>query len=114
MKHPRRITAQAAVFLEIIRGAGPAYAQWGPGPEHMHSFWGGMGWTGMVFALLILILLALILILIVRWLLQNSQSRGQSNVSINPPSKAMKLLKERYARGEIDREEFEQKKQDLS
>jgi hypothetical protein len=35
MKHPRRITAQAAVFLAIIRGAGPAYAQWGPGPEHM-------------------------------------------------------------------------------
>ena len=114
MKHPRMITAQVAFFLAILRGTGPAYAQWGPGPEHMHSFWGGMGWIGMFFALLILIILALILILTVRWLLQNSRSRSQINVSNSPSSKTMELLKERYARGEIDREEFEQKKKDLS
>lgn len=114
MKHPGMIALWTTVFPGLLCSPGPAYAQWGPGPQYMHSFWGGMGWIGMLFSLLILIILALILILTVRWLLQNSRSRSQGNVSNSPSSKAVELLKERYARGEIDREEFEQKKQDLS
>jgi len=114
MKHARIIAALTAVFPGLIYSTGQAYAQWGPRSEYMHSFWGGMGWMGMLFALLILIICAFILILIVRWLLQNSGAKSQSNVSNSPSSKAMELLKERYARGEIDRKEFEQKKQDLS
>lgn len=114
MKHMRFIMAWTAIFSGLLSNTGQAYAQWGPRSEYMHSFWGGMGWIGMLFPLLILIILALILLLIVRRLLQNSRSRDQSNISDSRSGKAMEILKERYAGGEIDREEFEQKKQDLS
>ncbi|MFO7728088.1 MAG: SHOCT domain-containing protein [Desulfonatronovibrio sp.] len=110
----RIIATSAGLFLGQISSTGQAHAQWGPRSEYMHSFWGGMGWIGMLFPLLILIILVLILLLIVRRVLHSSRSRSQINVSDSRSGKAMEILKERYAGGEIDRKEFEQKKQDLS
>jgi len=60
----------------------------------------GLGW-----------ILILVVVAVVVWLLV----RGQLSVSglgAERPG-ALDILKERYARGEIDREEFEQKKRDL-
>jgi putative membrane protein len=69
----------------------------------MHGFEGmGWGWiTG-------LIVLAAIIWVVVR-------ATGQSN-NQNPPGNksALDILKERYTRGEIDKEEFEEKKRNLS
>jgi putative membrane protein len=115
MKYPRLITATAAVLPGLLSTPGPAYSQWSRGPGYMHSFWGkGMGWTGMVFFLLILILIAVAVILVVRGLLQNNRSKINRDVSDNSSGKALEILNERYARGEIDREEYQRKKQDLS
>jgi putative membrane protein len=48
------------------------------------------------------------LVILVRWLAaQSSASKGERSKT------ALEILQERYARGEIGREEFEQKKQDL-
>jgi len=50
------------------------------------------------------------LVFVVRWLIQASRQPGGSSPS---GGRALDILKERYARGEINREEFERMKQDL-
>jgi len=72
------------------------------GPEMMWGWW-GMGW---IFMIVILGILILGLIFLSRWLL------GMTKVPRGEES-ALDILKKRYARGEIDKEEFEQKKEDL-
>lgn len=70
----------------------------------------GMGWIGggfgWLFMLLFWGLVILGLVALVRWL-------AQPGVSQTREKTALDILKERYARGEIDREEFEQKRTDL-
>ena len=82
---------------------------WGPG---MMGNWGYgmMGWFGPIMMLVFWGLIIVALILLIRWLWGVSQSKTEVKGSESP----MDILKRRYASGEIDREEFEQKKQDLS
>lgn len=62
--------------------------------------WMGIGWIGMGLFWILLVLAAAAL---VRYL-----GGGKS-----PPKTPLEILQERYARGEIDREEYEQKRSDL-
>lgn len=76
--------------------------------SHMMD-WGG-GWLGMIFGplLMILVLVAVIVIavLLVRWL--GGASYGAPPA---PPARTpLDILKERFARGEIDKEEFEDRR----
>lgn len=74
----------------------------------MGSFggWGpGFGW---VFMILFWALIILGIIAIVKWLAGTTGGTG-----LPPPKSARQILDERYARGEIDQEEYEQKKRDL-
>ncbi|MDT8384136.1 MAG: SHOCT domain-containing protein [Gammaproteobacteria bacterium] len=75
---------------------------------HDMGNWGwGMGF-GWFFMILFWALVILGIVAIVKWLAGSSGAGGA------PPSKtARQILEERYARGEIEREEFEQKKRDL-
>lgn len=67
----------------------------------------GMGFGG-PFMLLFWALVAVGIVLFVKWLV------GQSSPGRDARGKtALEILQERYARGEIDREEYEQKKRDL-
>ena len=50
-----------------------------------------------------------LLVLVVVWVFRAAGSRDRST-----QKSALELLQERYARGEIDREEFIQKRKDLS
>ncbi len=73
-------------------------------------FWGwGLLWMFMITAFWFLVLLGLALV--VRWLWRAGSRIG----TVPPPEEsAMEILKKRYARGEIDKEEFEAKKRDLA
>ncbi len=75
--------------------------------EYMNG-WGGMGW-GMMGMSLFWILLIVAIVLFVRSMQGADTSSGRRQEKT-----ALDILKERYARGEIERDEFEQKKRDLS
>jgi putative membrane protein len=84
---------------------------WGHGPGMMG--WGfGMGWFGLVMMGVFWVLVIVAIIFLVRWLAVSSRS----NRSDGPKSEesALEILKKRYARGEINKEEFEEKKRDLA
>jgi putative membrane protein len=67
----------------------------------------GMGHGG-PFMILFWILIVIGVVLLVKWL------AGQSPVDKGPRERTpLEFLRERYARGEIDREEFAQKRRDL-
>lgn len=66
------------------------------------SFW-GMGWLGMLLIWLILILLVVALF---KWL-------AAPHSSCPGCRDALEVLKTRYAKGEISKKEYEQKKKDL-
>lgn len=76
--------------------------------------WGtgiGIGWA--IFGLIMMVAFwaAIIagIVLLVRWIAGN---RGQGQTQGGEPT-ALEILKRRYARGEISKEEFEAKKKDL-
>lgn len=83
------------------------------GPHMME--WGG-GWYGMIFGPLIMILVLAVIVaatvLLVRWL---GGSWPEVGSPPPPPSRTpLDILKERFARGEIDKEEYEEKRRILS
>ncbi|GAB1233008.1 SHOCT domain-containing protein [Ferrigenium sp. UT4] len=65
---------------------------------------GGMGLLSVLFWILTIVGV----VLIVRWL---TARNGQGKVS--PAESPLDILKMRYAKGEIDKSEFDQKKRDL-
>ena len=91
--------------------SGTAPYDYGP-----HMMWWGGGWYGMIFGPLIMILVLALLIaavvLLVRW-------AGGQWPGATPPRAALQgrtpldILEERYARGEIDREDYLQRRKDL-
>ena len=82
----------------------PYYWGWG-----MHPMWWIGGAWGIGMMLMMLVFWGLVIagiVLAIRWLAtQGRESR---------PDSALEILRQRYARGEINREEFEAKKRDLS
>jgi putative membrane protein len=91
-------------------GCGIAWAQerpdeWGWGMHPMTWMWGAWGISAMLVMLLFWGLVVAALVAGIRWLVRSS---GNAR-----PDTALDILRQRYARGEINREEFEAKKRDL-
>ena len=78
---------------------------WMPGPGMM-----GWGWFGWIFMIIFWGLIIVGLIFLIRWLAGLSWSRASID---KPHDSALEILKQRYAKGEINKEEFDQKKRDL-
>jgi len=96
--------------------AGPASVlahsdDYGTGPGMMGWGWGhGMGWSWpmMIFMVFFWGLMIVGLIVLIRWLLFKDRAGTAS-----PDESALDILKKRYARGEIDKAEYDEKKKAL-
>jgi putative membrane protein len=74
---------------------------------HPMGWMGGIWGIGMMFMMLLFWILVIVaIVLAVRWLV--GQSQGGRNDS------AMEILRQRYARGEINKEEFDARRKDLT
>ena len=96
-------------FLSSALAQQGRYSDWHMG-RWMMGGW-GMGWFGMIFMIIFWGLVIFGLVSLIRWLIQNTSSKGQTGVRTG--SNAMNVLKERYAKGEISRDEFESMKKDI-
>jgi putative membrane protein len=74
---------------------------WGGGP--------GAGWFA-VTHLLWWVFVVVAIVLLARW----AMSRERQRPPPPPGDRALEILRERYARGEIGKDEFEQRKRDLA
>lgn len=70
---------------------------------------GGAGWWGWLMMIPMALFWGLIIFVIV-WLVQRTVSPGHATTSAES---ALELLKKRYARGEISKEEYERMRRDL-
>lgn len=77
--------------------------------------WGGYGWLGMMFGGLMMLVfwggLIVLGFLAIRALARSGSAQPGSPASGG--NRALDILKERYARGEITKEQYEQMRQDL-
>ena len=84
-------------------------------PYGGHMMWGG-GWFGMFFGLLSMFVLLLAVFggfaLVVRWF-GAPRHDGRSQLHSHTGRTPLDILKERFARGEIDKEEFEERRRVL-
>ncbi len=103
----RSIAVYVGSVLSVVGIPMAAWAQqrpyecWG-----MHYMWGPWGIGMMVMMLVFWGLVIVALVLGIRWLI--SQGREPRADSL------LEILKKRYARGEIDNEEYEAKKREIS
>ena len=75
--------------------------------------WGwGHGFGG-IFMVLWWVLVVVGIVALVKWLMDSSALRGRNADRDDPGKSALDILKARYARGEIEQAEFEQKRRDL-
>ncbi len=104
----------AAAFIWIFAtndalAQGGRYGDWYMGPGMMGAW--GMGWFGGVFMIVFWILILVGLVFLIKWLVQSTH---RSQAGGHTGNRALEILKERYARGEIDTAEFEEKKKALT
>ena len=97
--------------------AAPAWAQvrgWEfgtrGGPWGMHYMWGAMGVGMWLFMALFWVLIIVGIVALIRWLMVSSRS---SHAAAGGPETAEEIIKRRYARGEIEKAEFEAKLHDI-
>ncbi len=82
---------------------------WGHGPGMMGGGY-GFGWFGGIIMIAFWIAIIVGIVLLIRWLIISTRTTSHGTGS---GESALEILKKRYARGEINKEEFEEKKRDL-
>lgn len=100
----------AVCLAGVLSGMGTPMAAWAQQRPYdywgIHRFWGAGGIGMMLLLLLFWGLIIVGLVFGIRWLIsEGKESRSDS---------ALDILRQRYARGVINKEEFEAKKREIS
>ncbi len=104
------------ILATSLTAMSPAWGQANSGYYGPGMMW-DRGWFGMLFGPLVMIFffiaVIVLVVAVIRWLTGPS---AHHHTSPAPPAgkTALDILKERFARGEIDKDEFEEKKKLLS
>lgn len=112
------VSRALALLALLLSGVTTALAQTGPADRYYHGpgmMWDGGYGTGfgMIFGLLFMLILLAALVVAVVLVLRALGLFG-APASTDNNGKALDILKERFARGEINAEEFDQRKRLLS
>lgn len=101
------MTAAAAVFA-VTHAQAQGY--YGYGHQWNDGLWGGghmlFGGIGMI---LLFVIVVAVVVLLGRWLGPGAHHPVSGHYG-PPPKTALDILRERFARGEIDKEEFEERR----
>ncbi len=79
---------------------------WGWGPGGYGGYGGALMWIGPVLMVLFVIAIILGIVFFVRYLVRQDRKSG-------PEDSALEILKRRYAKGDITKQEYEEKRKDL-
>lgn len=98
----------AALTSPALAQGGPESGRYSYGP-HMMGWDGGwsMFFFGPLFMIIFLAILVAAIVLLVKWL---GGMTGVGPTQQPPANRALDILKERFARGEIDKAEFEERR----
>jgi len=79
----------------------------------MYGWWDGASapWYGMIFGPIMMIVFVVLIVVVIAWVLR---AIGLGWQHTPPESTPLDTLKHRFARGEIDRAEYEERKKVLS
>jgi len=97
-------------FHELALAQTRHYEDHHVGPWMMDGW--GISWFGGILMVIIAVLVIIGAVYLIKWIVNST--RNQSQRGSFQTASALDILKERYARGEIDKQEFEAKKNDLS
>lgn len=114
----RKIVAPvlAAAALTLTQSPSWAIAQAPTDAERYEYFSGMMGWggwwPGMIFGPLLMVLVVFAVVLLVRW--TGAPTRDTATMHQAPPARSpIDILRERFARGEIDKQEYDDRRRVL-
>lgn len=93
---------------QVSHASGGPFGSWCTTSGIMGGY--GMGWFSSIFMIAFWVLILVGIFFMIRWLIRTSSGHKYTTHS---GSSALEILKERYARGEIDRENFETMKRQL-
>ncbi len=108
----RGFLLSTAALLAMLGASSAAWAQQQSGPYYGPHMWSGglMMIVGPLMMIVFIAAVVAVVVLMVRWL----GGPGHGTAAHPPPGRTpLDILKERFARGEIDKEEFEERRRVL-
>ena len=100
--------ALTGFLLPLAAAAQPA----GEFPGYGYHMWNG-GWLGWIFGPLMMIVFIGVIVAVVMLLIRGLSGQVHHTAGPSPRPDPLDILKERFARGEIDKEEFEARRRVL-